>query len=81
MFLRICPYFPFNARICLNGHEWLACRLRAEGIANLYTADAANQDLLRRVSELLRFQRAGGSTFASGCGSQMLDPSAGASGA
>src|SRR3954454_14257454 len=32
MFLRICPYFPFNARLCLNGHEWLACRLRREGI-------------------------------------------------
>ena len=32
MFLRICSYFPFNARICLNGHEWLACRLRREGI-------------------------------------------------
>ena len=32
MFLRICPYFPFNARLCLNGHEWLACRLREEGI-------------------------------------------------
>src|SRR5512135_842615 len=25
MFLRIWPYFPFNARVCLNGHEWLAC--------------------------------------------------------
>jgi hypothetical protein len=33
MFLRICPYFPFSARACLNGHEWLACRLHAEGIA------------------------------------------------
>jgi len=32
MFLRICPYFPFNARVCLNGHEWLACRLREEKI-------------------------------------------------
>jgi hypothetical protein len=32
MFVRVCPYFPFNARICLNGHEWLACRLREEGI-------------------------------------------------
>jgi hypothetical protein len=30
MFLRICPYFPFNARVCLNGHEWLACRMRRE---------------------------------------------------
>jgi hypothetical protein len=33
MFLRICPYFPVNSRICLNGHEWLAGRLRQEGIA------------------------------------------------
>jgi hypothetical protein len=32
MWLRICPYFPFNVRFCLNGHEWLACRLREEGI-------------------------------------------------
>lgn len=32
MFLRICPYFPFNARVCINGHEWLACRMRREGI-------------------------------------------------
>lgn len=32
MFLRVCPYFPFNSRICINGHEWLACRLRQEGI-------------------------------------------------
>jgi hypothetical protein len=32
MFIRVCPYFPFNSRICINGHEWLACRLRAEGI-------------------------------------------------
>src|SRR5262249_47324064 len=33
MFLRIGPSFPFNARLCINGHEWLACRLRDEGIA------------------------------------------------
>src|SRR5262249_34158991 len=33
MSLRICPSFPFNARLGLNGHEWLACRLRQEGIA------------------------------------------------
>jgi hypothetical protein len=32
MFLRICPYFPFNARVCLNGHEWLAQQLKREGI-------------------------------------------------
>jgi hypothetical protein len=33
LFFRICPYFPFNSWLCLNGHEWLAQRLRAEGIA------------------------------------------------
>jgi predicted ATPase len=32
MFLRICPYFPFNARVCVNQHERLACQLRDEGI-------------------------------------------------
>src|SRR5467141_3167817 len=24
MFVRICPYLPFSARICLNQHHWLA---------------------------------------------------------
>lgn len=33
MFLRIATYFPFNARMCLNGHEWLALRMKREGIS------------------------------------------------
>src|SRR6516225_4265984 len=32
MFLRICPYLPFSARVCLNQHHWLANRMRQEGI-------------------------------------------------
>ncbi len=32
LWLRVCPYFPFNARICLNGHYWLAQRMRNAGI-------------------------------------------------
>jgi len=32
MFVRICTYFPFNARVCVNQHEWLARRLTLEGI-------------------------------------------------
>src|ERR671919_89817 len=32
MFVRICPYFPFSARVYLNQHHWLANRLRADGI-------------------------------------------------
>src|SRR5215467_7999012 len=29
MFVRICPYFPFSARVCLNQHYWLALRLES----------------------------------------------------
>jgi hypothetical protein len=32
MFVRMCPYFPFSARVCLNQHYWLANRLREESI-------------------------------------------------
>jgi hypothetical protein len=32
MFLRICPYQPFSARVCLNQHHWLANLMRAEDI-------------------------------------------------
>lgn len=32
MFVRLCPYFPFSARVCLNQHHWLANRLRTEDI-------------------------------------------------
>jgi hypothetical protein len=32
LFLRVCPYFPFNLRAWLNGQDWLARRLAAEGI-------------------------------------------------
>jgi hypothetical protein len=32
LFVRLCPYFPFSARLCLNQHQWLAHRLTAEGL-------------------------------------------------
>jgi hypothetical protein len=32
MFVRMCPYFPFSARVCLNQHHWLAIRMREEKI-------------------------------------------------
>jgi len=32
MFVRVCPYFPFSARVCLNQHHWLANRMREERI-------------------------------------------------
>lgn len=32
MFVRMCPYLPFSARVCLNQHYWLAKRMREEGM-------------------------------------------------
>jgi hypothetical protein len=32
-FLKFGSYFPYNAKICLNGHEWLKRQLAKEGIA------------------------------------------------
>jgi hypothetical protein len=32
MFVRMCPYFPFSARLCLNQHHWLALRMQEEQI-------------------------------------------------
>ncbi len=28
IFVRMCPYLPFSARLCLNQHHWLANRMR-----------------------------------------------------
>jgi len=32
-FLKFCSYFPYTAKLCLNGHEYLKCQLRRKGIA------------------------------------------------
>src|SRR6516164_489938 len=40
MFVRLCPYFPFSARVCLNQHHWLANRLREEKIDFQQTTNA-----------------------------------------
>jgi hypothetical protein len=50
MFLRVCPYFPFNIRVWVNGHNWLARQLEQEGIAfekrdNLFVACAKPERL------------------------------------
>ena len=41
MFVRLCPYFPFSARVCLNQHHWLARRLQEQNI-----------ELERRIADL-----------------------------
>ena len=32
MFVRVCPYLPFSARVCLNQHHWLANRMCEQGL-------------------------------------------------
>jgi len=55
MFLRVCPYFPCNIGVWLNGHNWLACQLRKENIAfemkdNLFVA-CAQPERLQELSD------------------------------
>jgi hypothetical protein len=33
LFLKFCSYFPYNAKLCLNGHEYLKRQLAQRGIA------------------------------------------------
>src|SRR5215467_7288489 len=33
-FLKFCTYFPYNAKLCINGHEYVKCQLAKEGIAH-----------------------------------------------
>jgi hypothetical protein len=57
MFVRMCPYFPFSARVCLNQHHWLANRLRQEGIdfqqpSNLFLK-CGNPERLQELADAL----------------------------
>ena len=31
-FIKACTYFPFDVKVCFNGHEWAKQQLRKEGI-------------------------------------------------
>jgi hypothetical protein len=57
MFVRICPYLPFSARICLNQHHWLANRMREKGIGFKQVANAflkcADPDRLQELANSL----------------------------
>jgi hypothetical protein len=53
-FFRICPYFPHNSRLCVNGHEWLAKQMTKEAIAfvpcgNAFV-DCANPSRLQELA-------------------------------
>ena len=34
LFIKFCSYFPYAAKVCLNGHEWLKRQLTQRGIAD-----------------------------------------------
>ena len=57
MFVRICPYLPFSARVYLNQHHWLANRMREEGIDFRQCANAfvkcAKPDRLQELADQL----------------------------
>src|SRR6266481_4269703 len=57
MFVRICPYLPSSARICLNQHHWLANRMRETGIGFKQFANAfwkcADPDRLQELANSL----------------------------
>jgi hypothetical protein len=55
MWIRVCPYFPFNVRVWMNGHNWLALQMRQQGIAfvqrdNLFT-DCDNPERLQQLAD------------------------------
>ena len=57
MFVRICPYLPFSASVCLNQHHWLANQMREEGIdfkqcANAFTRCSAPERLQQLADSL-----------------------------
>jgi hypothetical protein len=57
MFVRLCPYFPFSARVCLNQHHWLARRMHQEGIDFQQTSNAflrcSNPNRLQELADSL----------------------------
>lgn len=57
LFVRMCPYFPFSARVCLNQHHWIAKRLHTEGIPFQQCANAflgcADPERLQAIADSL----------------------------
>ncbi len=60
MFVRICPYFPFSARVCLNQHHWIANRLSQQGIRFKQSTNAfascSDPILLQEIADSLTAQ-------------------------
>ena len=57
MFVRVCPYCSFSARVCLNQHHWLANRLRTAEISFQQCSNAflkcGDPDRLQQLADSL----------------------------
>ena len=57
MFIRVCPYFPFPVRLCLNQHYWLAQQMRRKAIRFRQSTNAFSQcsdpDMLQQFADSL----------------------------
>ena len=70
MFIRVCPYFPFSARVCLNQHHWIANRLKQQRIRFRQSTNAfascSDPKALQEIADSLTARHL------SGCGSKWL---------
>ena len=68
MFVRICPYLPFPARVCLNQHHWIANRMKQQGIRFRQSTNAfascADPKVLQEIADSLTAKDLG---FFAGC--------------
>ena len=60
IFVRVCPYFPFSARVCLNQHHWIANRLlrrdvRFQQSTNAFTR-CSDPAVLQEIADSLTAQ-------------------------
>jgi hypothetical protein len=55
LFIRMCPYFPFPARVCLNQHHWIAGQLKRLGIEFQKSDNAfsscADPEMLQQIAD------------------------------
>src|SRR5258705_10437954 len=60
-FLKFCSYFPYNAKRCMKGHEYLKRQLAKRGVAfealDNGIKSCANPKLLQRLSDELRGEK------------------------
>jgi hypothetical protein len=56
-FIKFCSYFPYNAKLCINGNEWAKCQAEKAGIdfepLDNGFASCENPDRLQRICDRL----------------------------